>query len=59
MLSKLDYQDNWCLHLQVFFLEKFDSMVLLTRGGKRQHHDMEMPNVTCVMQVWATECLIK
>ena len=43
----------------IFPGEEFDSVVLLTHGGKRQHHDTGMPNVICVTQVRTTEYLIK
>lgn len=43
----------------IFPGEEFDSVVLVTRGGKRQHHDTGMPNVTCVIQVRTIEYLIK
>lgn len=33
----------------IFPGEGFDSVVLLTHDGKRQHHDTGMPNVTCVI----------
>lgn len=33
----------------IFPGEEFDSVVLLTHDGKRQHHDTGMPNVTCVI----------
>lgn len=43
----------------IFPGEEFDSVVLVTHGGKRQHHDTVMPNVTCVVQVRTIEYLIK
>lgn len=44
---------------RIFPGEEFDSVMFLNHGGKRQHCDTGMPNVTCMIQVRITEYLIK